>query len=122
MSFWDSIKPAKPKAATATSLELSADQKTVSLVWSDQATHMVPARLLRQYCPCAECVEEWSGKRTYDVEQISVDMKVIEIAPVGNYAITFTFGDMHRTGIFNWELLRELADKTVTPPSPSTPA
>lgn len=122
MSFWDSIKPAKPKAATATSLELSADQKTISLVWSDGATHRVPARLLRQYCPCAECVEEWSGKRTYDVEQISVDMKVIEIAPVGNYAITFTFGDMHRTGIFNWELLRELADKSVKPPSPSAPA
>lgn len=122
MSFWDSIKPAKPKAATATSLELSADQKTLALVWSDGASHTVPARLLRQYCPCAECVEEWSGKRTYDVEQIPVDMKVIEIAPVGNYAITFTFGDMHRTGIFNWELLRELADKTIKPPSPSTPA
>ena len=102
----------KPTAPTATSLEQSADQKTISIGWSDGATHQVPARLLRQYCPCAECVEEWSGKRTYDVEQIAVDMKVIEIAPVGNYAITFTFGDMHRTGIFNWELLRELSDKT----------
>lgn len=122
MSFWDSIKPAKPKAPTATSLEQSADQKIISIGWSDGAAHQVPARLLRQYCPCAECVEEWSGKRTYDVEQISVDMKVIEISPVGNYAITFTFGDMHRTGIYNWELLRELADKTVRPPSPSSPA
>jgi hypothetical protein len=71
MSFWDSIKPPKPKAPTATSLEQSADQKTISIGWSDGATHQVPARLLRQYCPCAECVEEWSGKRTYDVEQIS---------------------------------------------------
>lgn len=111
MSFWDSLKPNK-RAPQATAVELSADQRALSLTWSDGARHVVPARRLRQYCPCAECVEEWSGKRTFDVEQIPVEMKVVEVVSMGNYALAFTFGDLHRTGIFNWEYLRELAERT----------
>lgn len=111
MSFWNTIKPAK-RAPTATAVELSADQRTLALTWSDGATHAVSSRTLRQYCPCAECVEEWSGKRTFDVEQIPAEMKVIEVNPMGNYALSFTFGDLHRTGIFNWEYLRALAERS----------
>ena len=114
MSFWDSIKPAK-KHPQATGVELSADQRLLSLSWTDGARHGITSRVLRQYCPCAECVEEWSGKRTYDVEVIAQDMKIIEIIPTGNYALSFTFGDLHRTGIFNWEYLRELADRHAVP-------
>lgn len=108
MSFWDSIKPAK-RASVATAVDLSPDQQTLHLQWDDGATTQVSGRTLRQYCPCAECVEEWSGKRTYDVEQIPDGMKVLEVSPVGNYALSFTFGDLHRTGIFNWSTLRELS-------------
>lgn len=110
MSFWDTVKPAK-KNPQVSQVELSADQRTLSLTWTDGASHQVPSRRLRQLCPCAECVEEWSGKRTFDVERIPVDMKIVEVASMGNYALTFTFGDLHRTGIFNWEYLREVAQR-----------
>jgi len=110
VSFWDSIKPAK-KSPQGTSVELEADQRALSITWTDGAQHRVTARRLRQYCPCAECVEEWSGKRTYEVETIPQDMKIIEVVPTGNYALSFTFGDLHRTGIFNWEYLRELCER-----------
>jgi DUF971 family protein len=108
MSFWDSLKPAV-KAAQPTHVDLSADQKTLALRWTDGASTTVTARRLRQYCPCAECVEEWSGKRTFDIETIPVEMKVIEVQPVGNYALAFTFGDLHRTGIFKWDYLKDLS-------------
>ena len=111
MSFWDSIKPAI-RAPVATAADVAADQKSLSLQWNDGARSTVSARTLRQYCPCAECVEEWSGKRTFEIEKISPEMKIIEVSPVGNYAITFTFGDMHRTGIYVWEHLRELSSVT----------
>ncbi len=111
MSFWDSIKPAK-RAPVATAADVAADQKSLALQWNDGVRSTVSARTLRQYCPCAECVEEWSGKRTFDIEKIAPEMKIIEVAPVGNYAITFTFGDMHRTGIYVWEHLRELSSVT----------
>lgn len=109
MSIWDSVKPAK-KTPTPTNVVLSADQKTLTLTWSDGVTTSLAARVARQYCPCAGCVEEWSGQRTFDVETIPVEMKIIEVQPVGNYALSFTFGDLHRTGIFQWEYLRELSN------------
>ena len=108
MSFWDSIKPSK-RVPVAVQVDQSEDQRTLSFKWDDGASTKVSARLLRQHCPCAECVEEWSGKRTFDIEKIPVDLKVIEISPVGNYALCFTFGDLHRIGIYNWKTLRELS-------------
>ena len=109
MSFWDTLKPTK-RDPVATTVNLAPDGKIISLGWDDGLSIKLSARSLRQYCPCAECVEEWSGKRTYDVETIAGDMKIIELSAVGNYALTFTFGDLHRTGIFNWATLRELSD------------
>ncbi len=108
MSIWDSVKPAK-KSITATHVELSADRRTLSLAWSDGTGSTVTTRRLRQYCPCAGCVEEWSGRRTFDPETIPADMTVNDVQPVGNYALSFTFGDQHRTGIFQWEYLKELS-------------
>ena len=109
MSFWDTLKPAK-KTTHATGLELSADQKQLTVTWSDGAVQQVDARRLRQYCPCAACVEEWSGKRTFEVDTIDPDMKAIAAESVGNYAVSFTFGDAHRTGIYQWAYLRDLAE------------
>ena len=108
MSIWDSVKP-KKKSITATSVVVTPDQKEVKFGWSDGTNTSVTARRLRQYCPCAGCVEEWSGVRTFDVESIPQEMKVVEATPVGNYALSFTFGDLHRTGIFQWEYLKELS-------------
>lgn len=109
MSIWDSVKPAK-KTLTAKSIVLSADQRALTMTWSDGSTTVVDARKLRQYCPCAGCVEEWSGKRTFEVETIPVETKIIEVQGVGNYALMFTFGDLHNTGIFQWEYLRDLSN------------
>ena len=108
MSFWDTLRPAI-RVPVAVQVDPSADQRSLSLTWDDGLKTHVTARSLRQHCPCAECVEEWSGKRTFDVEKIAADMKVIEIEAVGNYALSFVFGDLHRIGIFNWKTLRELS-------------
>jgi DUF971 family protein len=109
MSFWDTLRPAA-KAPVATALTVSADQAQVTVEWNDGLNSNISARRLRQYCPCAECVEEWSGRRTYDVESISDTVKVLQFSGVGNYAVTFTFSDMHKMGIYNWATLRELVN------------
>lgn len=108
MSIWNSVKP-KKKSITATAIVLSKDQLTLSLTWSDGTQSTVSARRLRQYCPCAGCVEEWSGKRTFEVDTIPEGMKVLEVQSVGNYALSFTFSDSHNTGIYQWEYLRDLS-------------
>jgi DUF971 family protein len=109
MSLWDHIKPAK-KAPAATAVELTSDGAVLQLAWDDGQATRVSARTLRQRCPCAECVEEWTGRRTFEPDRISPDTRILELHPVGNYALSFTFSDAHRTGIFNWTLLRETSE------------
>ena len=49
------------------------------------------------------------GKYLHDVERSPEGTKILSMAPVGNYALSFTFSDAHRTGIFNWSHLRQLS-------------
>jgi len=117
MSFWDKLKPAA-RAPTATAVRLEAEAGCVALDWDDGAHSKVPMRLLRQNCPCAECVEEWTGRRTLEPESVRADVKVLEAAVVGNYAVSFAFSDGHRTGIFTWASLRALAESKAPGPGP----
>ena len=85
------------------------DGSRLRLEWGDGVVSDLEPRMLRLMCPCAGCVEEWSGKRTFEVDTIPEGMKVIDVQSVGNYALSFTFGDAHNTGIFQWEYLKELS-------------
>lgn len=108
MSFWDTLKPAV-RAPVGVGATTSPDGLRLTLTWDDGLTTQVSARSLRQHCPCAECVEEWSGRRTFEQDRIAADLKLVEVTSVGNYALSFTFGDAHRIGIFTWSTLRELS-------------
>ncbi|MBX7099745.1 MAG: DUF971 domain-containing protein [Myxococcaceae bacterium] len=107
MSFWNSLKPAV-KVPVVVDLKLEAG-KTLELTWDDGAKTSIDSRTLRQHCPCAECIDEWSGQVRLDRSQVKPDMTVTQLTQVGNYALGLTFADGHRTGIFNWKLLRELS-------------
>ena len=107
MSFWDHIKPAA-RLPQATAVDLSPDQRVLTLTWDDGQRTQVTARALRQSCPCAECVDEWTHQRRLDPDKVPEDLKLLDTRPVGNYALQFQFGDAHSTGIFNWSLLRQL--------------
>ena len=63
--------------------------------------------MLRQTCPCAGCVDEWTRKRTFDPESIPHDVLITDVITVGNYALTPVFSDGHQSGIFRWETLRD---------------
>jgi DUF971 family protein len=107
MSFWDRIKPAE-KPLSATDVELSPDGTRLGLTWEDGVRTSTTAQVLRQQCPCAGCVDEWTNKRTLDPSQVPADLRVTRVQPVGNYALAFAFSDGHGTGIYPWKLLREL--------------
>lgn len=109
-SFWDKLKPAE-KLPVVTAVNLLQGGTAVTFQWDDGKTTLVSARVLRQGCPCAECVDEWTHQRTFDPSKIPEELQILAVQPVGNYALAFEFSDRHSTGIFNWPHLREAALK-----------
>jgi len=107
LSFWDRIKPAE-RPLSATEAEASADGHHLRLLWEDGLKTDASAQHLRQQCPCAGCVDEWTNKRTLDASQVPASLRITQVQPVGNYALSFVFSDGHSTGIYPWKLLREL--------------
>jgi ATP-binding protein involved in chromosome partitioning len=78
------------------------------LIEWDQAGHvgLFPGRALRLACPCAECVEEMTGRRLLDPGRVSPDVKPLSLALVGAYGLRIGWSDGHGTGIYTFERLR----------------
>jgi DUF971 family protein len=93
-----------------TAINYFAKDRVLEITWPDTGLQRLPARLLRQSCPCASCVDEHTGVRTLDVAAVPGDMDIEEMHAVGDYAVQFTFSDRHDTGIFTWDYLRRLTD------------
>ncbi|HEU4829024.1 MAG TPA: DUF971 domain-containing protein [Gemmatimonadales bacterium] len=64
------------------------------------------ARALRLACPCAECVEEMSGRPLLDPVSIAEAIRPVSISLVGAYGIRIAWSDGHGTGIYTFEGLR----------------
>ncbi len=112
MSFWDRIKPTE-RPLSATEAEVTPDGLRLRLAWEDGFKTDSSAQHLRQQCPCAGCVDEWTNKRTLDAAQVPDSLRITQVQPVGNYALCFVFSDGHATGIYPWKLLRELTQPRV---------
>ncbi len=82
----------------------------LSISWSDEAETKYNAADLRRACPCAGCINEWTGEKILDEKKIPDDLTFDAPEIVGRYALTFRFSDGHDTGIFSFEYLRKLND------------
>jgi DUF971 family protein len=82
----------------------------VSIKWSDDSESRYSAPQLRRACPCATCVNEWTGEKILDERQIADELTFSTISIVGRYALNFHFSDGHDTGIFSFKYLRELSE------------
>jgi len=92
--------------AWPTELRLHKDRKTLSVTFEDGERFDLPAEYLRVKSPSAE-VQGHSAEERKTVPG-KRDVEIIEVLPVGNYAVRLVFDDLHSTGIFGWEYLREL--------------
>ncbi len=85
-----------------------ANQHDVLIKWADGHESTYLARDLRLACPCAGCVEEMTGQKLLDEASVPADVHPTGIDVVGRYAIQIRWSDGHSTGIYRFELLREL--------------
>jgi len=80
----------------------------VSINWSDGTETRYDAPRLRRACPCAGCINEWTGEKKLDEQSVADDLYFKHISIVGRYALNFHFSDGHDTGIFSFEYLKKL--------------
>ncbi len=81
------------------------------ITWADEKICHYTAPALRRACPCAQCVNEWTGQRVLNPENISDQLSVASVEIVGRYALNFKWSDGHETGIYSFRYLRDLCEK-----------
>jgi len=84
------------------------EKGVLGIQWSDGHASRYPVRYLRQQCPCAACVDEWTGERRLQGDDVPLLIMVKDIQPVGRYALQFIWSDGHDSGIYSYTLLRKL--------------
>lgn len=87
-------------------LRLHKDRKTLTVSFDGGERFDLPAEYLRVKSPSAE-VQGHSAEERKTVPG-KRDVGILEVLPVGNYAVRLVFDDMHSTGIFGWEYLLDL--------------
>ena len=95
-------------ASPPLSIKARQQEGVLELQWS-HGTFQLPYRFLRGRCPCAKCVDEVSGIRVVDVEDVPIAIAPTNVQFSGNYAIKITWNDRHDTGLFTWEYLELLS-------------
>jgi DUF971 family protein len=89
---------------------IEESDREISINWSDDAETRYNAVELRRNCPCASCVNEWTGEKMLDPASVSEDITINSTSVVGRYALNFHFSDGHETGIFTFQFLRKLSE------------
>ncbi|MCH8036855.1 MAG: DUF971 domain-containing protein [Proteobacteria bacterium] len=84
---------------------LAAD-KRLEIDFDNGVTFSYPVELLRVESPSAEVQGHGPGDKKVVAGRRHVG--IMEIEPVGNYAVRIKFDDLHDTGIFSWQYLYRL--------------
>jgi DUF971 family protein len=88
---------------------IEESERELTIKWSDDSETRYNAAGLRRSCPCAQCINEWTGEKMLSDDSVSDDVTFSHISIVGRYALNFHFSDGHETGIYSFTLLRNLS-------------
>ena len=91
---------------TPTALTVHSQSRILEIAFSDGAAFKIPFELMRIYSPSAEVQGHGPGQEILQTGKREVD--VVELEPVGNYAVKPVFSDGHESGLFSWDYLYHL--------------
>ena len=91
---------------TPTALTVHSQSRILEVVFSDGAEFKIPFELMRVYSPSAEVMGHGPGQEVLQTGKRGVG--VVELEPIGNYAVKPVFSDGHESGIFSWDYLYHL--------------
>ena len=81
----------------------------LEIAFDDGARFHLPAELLRVYSPSAEVRGHWGQGAKLEVDK--QDVAILELRPVGQYAVKIVYDDGHDSGLYDWRYLYDLGRK-----------
>ena len=90
-------------------LRLKRAAKRLDIEFDDGKRFSLPAEYLRVESPSAEVQGHGPGEKRIVAERAHVG--ILDLEPVGNYAIRIKFDDLHDTGIYSWSYLYKLGSE-----------
>ena len=87
-------------------LRLKRSERLIEVAFDDGSRFSLPAEYLRVESPSAEVQGHGAGQKTLVHGRAHVG--IMELEPVGNYAVRIKFDDLHDTGIYSWNYLYQL--------------
>ena len=91
---------------TPTALTVHSQSRILEIAFSDGAQFKIPFELMRIYSPSAEVQGHGPGQEVLQTGKREVN--VVELEPIGNYAVKPVFSDGHESGLFTWDYLYHL--------------
>ena len=88
-------------------ITLNENSASLSLSYSEDRECRFTCEFLRVFSPSAEVVGHGPGQRVNPIGKENV--RIVQVEPVGNYAIKIVFSDGHDTGIYSWKYFQWLA-------------
>lgn len=95
-------------------IKIELKENKLILSWNDNTNSKVNLKKLRDECPCVNC----KGESVIFDSYIPIKSpfkpagfyEIKSIEPVGNYAIQIIWKDGHNTGIYSYDILKNISD------------
>lgn len=88
-----------------TSINFRNKSRLLEIVF-DEETFELPYEFLRVFSPSAEVQGHTPEEKKLQVGKR--DVTIVDVQPVGEYALKITFSDGHDSGLYSWDWLYEI--------------
>lgn len=92
-----------------TEIRLKTAERALEVDFDNGVSFRFPAEFLRVESPSAEVQGHDPSQKQIVAGRRQVG--IMELEPVGNYAVRIKFDDLHDTGIYSWAYLYQLGER-----------
>jgi DUF971 family protein len=89
-------------------IRLAPDRRSLFIDWGEGRADQASAAALREACRASRSVraqlDGWAVLAP-------ADLTIVDVRPVGHYAINLVFSDGHDRGIYPWRYLKEISGR-----------